>query len=51
MTLLTLLILLVIGLPWIGAIAVWLTGDAHPRIQNTLAVIFSAAAGLAATRC
>lgn len=48
MTLLTLLILLVIGLPWLGALVVWMTGDDHPVIQNTLAVVFSAGAGLAA---
>ena len=42
------LILLIIGLPWLGALLVWWTGDSHPRIQNTLAVIFSGAAGLAA---
>ncbi len=42
------LILLIIGLPWLGALLVWWTGDSHPRTQNTLAVIFSVAAGLAA---
>jgi NADH-quinone oxidoreductase subunit L len=42
------LILLTIGLPWLGALAVCLTRDGHPKVQQTLAVIFSVAAGLAA---
>ncbi len=41
------LILLIIGLPWLGALIVWLVGDAHPRLQNTLAVAFALAAGAA----
>ncbi len=48
MPLAALLIVLVIGLPWAGALAVWLVGDQHPRLLNTLAVAFAAAAGLAA---
>ncbi len=48
MTLITLLIILVITLPWAGALAIWFSGDNHPRLQNTLAVAFSAAAGVAA---
>ena len=42
------LILLVIGIPWLGALAVWLAGDARAREQHRLAVGFSIAAGLAA---
>jgi len=42
------LILLTIGLPWFGALLTWLTGDRNPRLQHTLAVIFSVAAGIAA---
>lgn len=42
------LILLTIGLPWFGALLVWLTGDKNQRLQNILAVMFSAAGGLAA---
>ena len=43
----TTLILLTIGLPWLGAIAVWLIGDGRPRHQHTLAVASSGAAALA----
>jgi NADH-quinone oxidoreductase subunit L len=42
------LIGLVIGLPWLGAVALWLTRDENPRLQHTLAVGFSVAAGLVA---
>ncbi|MBN1201094.1 MAG: NADH-quinone oxidoreductase subunit L [Anaerolineae bacterium] len=42
------LIGLTIGLPWLGALAVWLVGDKREREQHTLAVIFAVAAGLAA---
>jgi NADH-quinone oxidoreductase subunit L len=42
------LILLIIGLPWLGALLVWRVGDQHPRWEHGLAVGFSAAAGLAA---
>jgi len=42
------LILLTIGLPWFGALLTWLTGNRNPRLQHTLAVIFSVAAGIAA---
>lgn len=41
------LILLTIGLPWVGALLVWAAGDARPRLQNILAVAFSLAAGIA----
>lgn len=43
-----LLIILTIGLPWGGALAVWLAGDQRPREQHALAVICAVAAGLAA---
>jgi NADH-quinone oxidoreductase subunit L len=39
-------VFLVIGLPWLGALCVWLTGNRFPKIQHGLAVAFSAAAGL-----
>jgi len=42
------LILLTIGLPWLGALVVWWVGDAHPRAQHGLAVAFSLASGVAA---
>ena len=35
------LIILVIGLPWIGAVAVWLAKNERPKLQHTLAVVFS----------
>ena len=41
------LIFLVIGLPWLGALCVWLTGNQNPKVQHGLAVGFSVAAGLA----
>src|SRR5512142_876995 len=41
------LIILTIGLPWLGALAVMLAGDKRPRAQHALAVLFSVAAGLA----
>jgi NADH-quinone oxidoreductase subunit L len=42
------LILLTIGLPWLGALVLTRTSDAAPRLQHTLAIAFSAAAGLCA---
>lgn len=42
------LIILTIGLPWLGALAVWWVGNRHPRAQHTLAVVFSVMAGLSA---
>lgn len=42
------LIGLTIGLPWIGALAVWLAGDRRAEMQHRLAVVFSVAAGVAA---
>ena len=43
----TILIGLVVGLPWMGAIVLWRTRDENPRLQHTLAVVFSVAAGVA----
>jgi NADH-quinone oxidoreductase subunit L len=42
------LILLTIGLPWLGAVALWLSRDERPAAQHALAVGFSVAAGAAA---
>ncbi len=35
------LVTLVIGLPWLGAVAVWLAGNQRANLQHTIAVIFS----------
>ncbi|MBK9925039.1 MAG: NADH-quinone oxidoreductase subunit L [Anaerolineales bacterium] len=40
------LIGLVIGIPWLGAVVLWRTSDENPRLQHTLAVAFSIAAGI-----
>jgi NADH-quinone oxidoreductase subunit L len=42
----TTLLLLTIGLPWLGGLAVWLIGDSRPRAQHVLAVLSSAAAAV-----
>lgn len=42
------LILLVIGLPWIGALLVWWIGDKRSALQHALAIAFSVASGAAA---
>ena len=42
------LIGLTILVPWIGALAVWLTGDDRPELQHRLAVVFSVVAGVCA---
>lgn len=42
------LIALIIGLPWAGALLVWWIGDSNPRWQHAAAVVFSVAAGAAA---
>jgi NADH-quinone oxidoreductase subunit L len=42
------LVILVIGLPWLGAGAVLLAGDRHEKLEHTLAVVFALAAGVAA---
>jgi NADH-quinone oxidoreductase subunit L len=38
------LIYLLIGLPWLGALAVWLAGNRRPALQHGLAVAFSLSA-------
>lgn len=43
----TILTLMIIGLPWIGALLVWWIGDKHEKIQHWLSVAFA----LAATGC
>lgn len=43
-----LLILLAIGIPWTGALVVWLAGEERRATQHRLAVGFAAAAGVAA---
>ena len=43
-----LLIILTIGLPWVGALVVWRTGDQRPAKQHRLAFGFALAAGVAA---
>ena len=42
------LILLTIGLPWLGALILWLSRDEQPAMQHTVAVGFSVASGVAA---
>ena len=42
------LIALTIGLPWLGALCVWLVRDRSPRAQHALAIFFSVTAGIAA---
>ncbi|GAB4541918.1 MAG: hypothetical protein Kow0063_33270 [Anaerolineae bacterium] len=44
----TWLLALTIGLPWLGALCVWAAGNKHPRAQHGLAAAFSVVAGLAA---
>ena len=39
-------LILTILVPWAGALLVWWTGDKHPKMQHSLAVVFSVAAGL-----
>jgi NADH-quinone oxidoreductase subunit L len=41
------LVVLVIILPWLGALAVWLAGNEHPGVQHGYAVVFSVLTGLA----
>jgi NADH-quinone oxidoreductase subunit L len=43
-----LLIGLTIGLAWVGALTVWLVGDARPRLQHILAGVFAIGSGCAA---
>lgn len=42
------LLLVTIGLPWMGAACIWLVGDRHPRGLHALATIFAVMTGLAA---
>ena len=42
------LILLLIGIPWAGAVVVWLVGDSRSKLQHTLAVAFAVVSGLVA---
>jgi NADH-quinone oxidoreductase subunit L len=41
-------IILVIGLPWMGALGVWVAGDRRSTLQHNVAIGFSVAAGFAA---
>ncbi|HNT55090.1 MAG TPA: NADH-quinone oxidoreductase subunit L [Anaerolineaceae bacterium] len=41
------LILLTLGLPWLGAVVVWAVGDRTEKISHTLAVIFAVLAAVA----
>ena len=43
-----LLLALVIGLPWLGAIVVLLAGDRHEKLQHGIAVAFALASGVVA---
>ena len=42
------LIALSIGLPWLGALLVWLIGDKHEKVQHWTAIVLSVAAAAAA---
>ncbi|MCJ7660649.1 MAG: NADH-quinone oxidoreductase subunit L [Anaerolineales bacterium] len=42
-----LLMIMAIGLPWLGALFVWWIGDKHREVQHLLAIGFSVGAGLA----
>ncbi len=37
-----------IGVPWLGALLVWLIGDRHEKVQHWTAILFSLVAGAAA---
>ena len=41
------LVILVIILPWLGALAVWLAGNKQPKLQHTFAVFYSVLTALA----
>ncbi len=41
------LILLILGLPWLGALLVWWVGDQRSKAQIVLAILFSVLAGVA----
>ena len=40
------LVTFVIGLPWLGALAVWLAGNKQPKLQHTFAVFYSVLAAI-----
>lgn len=42
------MIAVMIGVPWLGALVVWLVGDNREKLQHWLAVVFSVIAGAAA---
>lgn len=42
------LIALTIGIPWLGAIVVWLAGDRHENFQHWAAILFALASGATA---
>ena len=42
----TWVVLLTIGIPWLGGLCVWLAGDERPRVQHALASYFAVAGGL-----
>ena len=42
------LVILTIGLPWLGALLIWLQPERETRSQHILAVVFSVASGFAA---
>jgi NADH-quinone oxidoreductase subunit L len=42
------LLLVTIGLPWLGAACIWLVGDRYPRSLHFLAAIFAVVSGMAA---
>jgi len=42
------LVLSTIGLPWLGALCVWLVGERHPRALHILAACFSVVGGVLA---
>lgn len=43
-----LLLGLIIGLPWLGALVVWMVGDSRPKWQHATAAVFSLLSGAAA---
>ncbi|MEN6408355.1 MAG: NADH-quinone oxidoreductase subunit L [Anaerolineaceae bacterium] len=43
----TIFILLTIGISWLGALILRFSNDENPRLQHTLAVVFSVASGIA----
>jgi NADH-quinone oxidoreductase subunit L len=43
---LSILTLLIIGIPWLGAACIWLVGDQRPRLLHALATIFALLAAI-----